>query len=217
MSSTDSPPATSSTAASTTGTATTGVPALKEWAAIVHALVAGEQIIDLRKGGLREDGRHFGVTTTKLWLYPTYVHQRAELVKPAYRHWVETEAPVDDAITVSAWAEIAALASITDADALAELDGRTIWTSTYAESRLSWKHRDPLWVLALRVYRLDEPITVAYREEYGGCTSWVQLEGLPEDPTTLPATPALSDVAFAARLDGLRGALGDALVDQAGR
>lgn len=189
-----------------------GVPALKEWAAIIHALAAGEQIIDLRKGGLVEDGRHFGVTSTRLWLYPTYAHQRPELVKAPYRHWVDTNEPADRAITVSGWADVVAVASITEAAALAELDGRTIWTSEYAESRLAWKHRDPLWVLALRVHCLDEPITVAYRDDYGGCTSWVDLDGMPADPATVPASPALSDVAFDARLGGLRDALGDALV-----
>ena len=37
------------------------VPAYKEWAVIVHALLEGEQILDVRKGGLREDGRRFGL------------------------------------------------------------------------------------------------------------------------------------------------------------
>ena len=41
-------------------------PALKEWAAIVHALLEGEQIVDVRKGGLHEDGRHFDVATPAL-------------------------------------------------------------------------------------------------------------------------------------------------------
>ena len=43
------------------GPAAAPTPALKEWAAIVHALLEGEQIVDVRKGGLHEDGRHFGV------------------------------------------------------------------------------------------------------------------------------------------------------------
>src|SRR5260370_9930666 len=69
------------------------VPALKEWAVIVRALLAGEQILDVRKGGLREDGRHFAVRTPTCWLYPTVEHQREDLLKPAYRRWVrETEA-----------------------------------------------------------------------------------------------------------------------------
>jgi hypothetical protein len=57
-------------------------------------------------------------------------------------------------------------------------------------------------VLALRVHRLAEPLTVPWREEYGGCTSWVDLDDVPADPTALPSDPALSDVAFDARLKG---------------
>ena len=49
-------------------------------------------MLDVRKGGLREDGRHFAVRATRVWLYPTAEHQRAELLKPAYRHWVDLAA-----------------------------------------------------------------------------------------------------------------------------
>ncbi|HEX3454772.1 MAG TPA: DUF1802 family protein, partial [Gaiellaceae bacterium] len=79
---------------------------------------------------------------------------------------------------------------------------KLVWTSDYAESRLHWKKRDPLHVLALRAHRLVEPVTVPWRDEYGGCTSWVELVGLPADPASLPSVPALSDVAFNARLTG---------------
>jgi hypothetical protein len=185
-------------------------PACKEWAAIVQALLEGEQILDVRKGGIREDGRHFAVQASRFWLHPTVEHQRAELLKPAYRHWVDdtvAAAPPDRAIRVEGWADVVGLAQIWEAEDLAALDGRLIWSHDYAESRLHWKRRDPLWVLALRVHRLHEPIVVPFREEYGGCTSWVDLDGLPADPASLPSEPALSDVAFEARYSGARSAL----------
>ena len=69
-----------------------------------------------------------------------------------------------------------------------------------------------LWVLALRVHRLVEPVTVTWDDGYGGCTSWVELAGLPDDPASVPSRPALSDVAFAARLKGCVDAL-PSLVD----
>ena len=78
----------------------------------------------------------------------------------------------------------------------------SIWTADYAASRLGWKNRDPLWVLALRVHRLLEPVTVPWGDGYGGCTSWVDLDGLPDDPASLPSEPALSDVAFEAPAQG---------------
>ena len=160
---------------------TGSVPALKEWAAIVHTLLEGEQVIDVRKGGLREDGRHFELSSRRMWLYPTAEHQRAELLKPAYRHWVDlaTSAPIGQAITISGWADVTDVATITEPEHLEAIASKLIWTDEYASSRLEWKKRDPLWVLVLRVHRLDEPVTVPWVEGYGGCTSWVDLAGLP--------------------------------------
>jgi len=178
-------------------------PAFKEWAVVVRALLTGEQILDVRKGGLREDGRHFAVQATRCWLYPTTEHQRPELLKPAYERWVaETEAAAPDAGTVriEGWADVVASVTVTDPEELANLDSKLIWTPEYAGARLSWKRRDPLWVLALRAHRLDQPLVVPYREAYGGCTSWVDVDGLPDDPASVASEPAISDESFAARL-----------------
>jgi hypothetical protein len=184
-------------------------PALKEWAAIVHALLEGEQVIDVRKGGLREDGRHFAVSSRRLWLYPTAEHQRAELLKPAYRHWVELAAasPVDGPITIGGWADVTDVATISEPEHLEAIASKLIWTDEYASSRLKWKARDPLFVLVLRAHRLDEPVTVSWTDAYGGCTSWVDLAGLPADPAAVPSHPALSDVAFESKRKGVREAL----------
>ena len=179
-------------------------PAYKEWATIVHALLMGEQVLDVRKGGLREDGRHFAVQATRLWLYPTAEHQRADLLKAPYRHWIDLApaAPVGEAIVLPGWADVVRVATITEPGQLDAIASKLIWTSDYAASRLNWKKRDPLHVLALRAHRFVEPVTVPWRAEYGGCTSWVDLDGLPDDPASVPSVPALSDVAFGARLDG---------------
>jgi hypothetical protein len=178
-------------------------PALKEWAAIVRALLAGEQILDLRKGGLREPGRHFGLESTRCWLYPTVEHQRPELLKPAYRRWAsddETASVAADGLHVDGWADVVGVVLISEPDELARLGSKLIWEDGYASSRLAWKRRDPLWVLALRAYRLEAPITVPRRQEDAGCTSWLELDGLPDDPASLRSEPALSEESFAARL-----------------
>ena len=191
-------------------TASTGAaPALKEWAAIVHALLEGEQILDVRKGGLRENGGHFGLPARRVWLYPTAEHQRAELLKPAYRHWVDlaSSSPVGESITIAGWADVTDVATITDAEHLDALGSKLIWTDDYASSRLKWKKRDPLWVIVMRAYRLDEPITVPWIERYRGCTSWVALDGLPADPQQTASHAALSDVAFQSKRKGVRDAL----------
>jgi hypothetical protein len=203
-------------------------PAYKEWAAVVQALLEGEQILDVRKGGIREDGRHFSVRSSRLWLYPTLEHQRPELLKPAYARWIETgSAPggpppsVPDAtgpeasdrgrsseaphFVIAGWADVVGAATTSDPDVLDALDGKVIWSREYVETRFQWKRRDPLWILALRVHRLHEPIAVPYRDEYGGCTSWVDVDGLPDDPASLLSSPVLSDVAFEAKLKGAAG------------
>ena len=49
--------------------------AFKEWAVAVDALMSGEQVMLIRKGGISEDSKHFTVIHDKFLLYPTYEHQ----------------------------------------------------------------------------------------------------------------------------------------------
>jgi len=178
--------------------------ACKEWDAVVRALLEGEQVIDLRKGGIREPGRQFDLASDRFFLYPTVEHQEPDLLKAAYRDWVDP-APVRRAgqIVIGGWADVIAHATIDDDAALATLDSKHIWTDAYAQSRLNWKARQPLWVLVLRVHRLLEPIAIPDRSEYHGCTSWMSLADMPADPYALPSEPVLSDTAFAGKLAGL--------------
>ncbi len=194
-------------------TPTLRAPAFKEWAAVVQALLEGEQIIDVRKGGIREDGRHFSIQSSRLWLYPTLEHQRTELLKPAYARWIPDggDTATRD-IPITGWADVVGVATTSDPGVIDALDGKVIWSREYVASRFSWKRRDPLWILALRVHRLTEPITVPYVDAYAGCTSWVDLGGLPDDPESLPSQLALSDVAFEAKLKGVADAIPGGLV-----
>ena len=54
--------------------------AFKEWAVTVRALAEGEQLLTLRKGGIREPGKHFKLDYDRFFLYPTFDHQRPDLV-----------------------------------------------------------------------------------------------------------------------------------------
>jgi hypothetical protein len=188
------------------------IPAFKEWGVIVDALLEGEQIVDVRKGGLREEGRHFGLQSTRCWLYPTVEHQRADLLKPAYRHRValnEAAAAPDDTIRIDGWADVVGVAKLTDPEELDALGSKLIWSDDYAASRLKWKKRDPLWVLVMRAYRLRESLEVPMRDGYRGCSSWVDVDGLPDDPAAVASEPVLSDTAFDARRKGIVDALPD--------
>ena len=54
---------------------------LKEWAVACRALEQGSMITLIRKGGIREPGKAFQVQERQFLLYPSYEHQKPELVK----------------------------------------------------------------------------------------------------------------------------------------
>src|SRR4028119_2294429 len=58
--------------------------ALKEWAVTVRALAEGEQLLTLRKGGIREENKHFEIEHDRFFLYPTFDHQRNDLVRDSH-------------------------------------------------------------------------------------------------------------------------------------
>ena len=59
--------------------------AFKEWAVTVRALAEGEQLLTLRKGGIREAGKHFALEHDRFFLYPTFDHQRNDLVRESHQ------------------------------------------------------------------------------------------------------------------------------------
>ena len=189
---------------------TTRTPALREWAVVWDAVLAGRQILDIRKGGIHETGKHFAVRAPRFWLYPGTEHQRADLLKPEALPALErvlSEAPPKETIRIEGWAELVATAEVSDSGPLLALDDEFVWSSDYAAQRLHWKPKHPLHLLVLRAHRLDEPLEVPWRDEYRGCTSWADLVDLPADPTAVASKPVLDDDAFASRLDAVRSAL----------
>ena len=182
--------------------------ALKEWAITVQALARGEQILLLRKGGIHESSKDFRVLHPEFLLYPTYEHQKAELLQPAYQPALETllEQPRDPGeITFTHFARMEEALELLEQDKVDNLEPHYIWTTAYAQSRLRWKPMLPLSVMLLRVYRLEAPVTVPWLPEYGGCTSWV--EDLVEAPLG-NMEPVISDEEFRRRVDEIKGSLG---------
>jgi hypothetical protein len=187
--------------------------AFKEWAVTVRALAEGEQLITLRKGGIREENKHFEIEHDRFFLYPTFDHQQVGMVRESHRPelgraleegvWADGEPPASaldsptgvpqpERVRIRAWAEVAASYLITDPRAVDALSPFYVWTTDYAEKRLRWKRRHPLHVMLLRTYRIPRPVTVKVRDEYLGCRSWLELQrDLPFE-----GTPVLSDEEF---------------------
>ncbi|HEY9622124.1 MAG TPA: DUF1802 family protein [Crinalium sp.] len=151
--------------------------ALKEWAVAVDALLNGEAIALLRKGGIREEKGHFSVEHHRIWLYPTYEHQKPELLKSPYAQQVQLVPSGwhPEHVPVQGWADITHIFQLDSAAAVSALSPFHIWNEQFVAERFHWKPRQPLYVLLLRVYRLAIAQTIPYRSEYGGCKSWIDL------------------------------------------
>ena len=171
--------------------ADTAVPTLTLPDRVIQALLAGEQVIDLRRQP--DEGRP-PAGATRFWLRGDPAADPE--LKPAYQRARElsTPGPAPDPgqVRIDGWAELAGVgATIVDDQAKEALNGKTVLAL------------DPLagqevLVLALRAHRLVEPVTVTEAD----------LGGLPADPAEgPPSEPALSEMAFRARYGGLLDAL----------
>jgi hypothetical protein len=187
--------------------------AFKEWAVTVRALAEGEQLVTLRKGGVREASKHFKLEHDRFFLYPTFDHQRSDLIRQSHQPemrraleegvWSDGEPPAQalthdgrieqpERVRIRAWAQVAAHWTVTDPRTVDALSPYYVWTPDYAEKRLQWKRQHPLHVVLLRTHRIPRPVTVKVRADYGGCRSWLQLQR--EVP--FEGTPVLSDEEF---------------------
>lgn len=151
--------------------------ALKEWGAVVHALLDGRQTVLLRKGGIRE--RRFDVTRDRFVLFPTVAHAHAERVRPEHTDVLAAgAADVDDdtgRFTVRAGVELVDVVPAEHGTALADLTDLHIWKPEHIDERIAFRPKHPLQILVVRARPLAQPVTLDRLPEYGGCTSWVDL------------------------------------------
>lgn len=180
--------------------------ALKEWAVAVDALESGKTILLLRKGGIREEGNHFKVAHNEVLLYPTFEHQKPDLLKPEYAEQV-TIMPSGwhpETIRIEAWAKITDILLVSFEPSIEALLPFHIWNEKFVSDRLKWKPRQPIYILLLRTYKLSQPQEIPYRTEYGGCKSWIKLQ---EDISVANATPVLTDTEYNKRASVIRSSI----------
>ena len=129
--------------------------AFKEWAVTVRALSEGEQLVTLRKGGIREENKHFELEHEQFFLYPTFDHQRNDLVRESHHPelrraleegvWPDEEPPPrallqdggipqPDRVRIRAWAEVADHFETDDPRIVDALSPFHVWTPDYARS-----------------------------------------------------------------------------------
>lgn len=180
--------------------------AFKEWAVVDEALGTGAQTLLLRKGGIHERGGRFQVEHDAFLIYPTYLHQTAEALKPSYRAWCRDDRV--DAATVELRhfvRVVEVLLAPPEPESAACWHGSHIYSPELIRKRYAYKSDRPLFVLIVRAYRLAVPVRTLESPRYAGCRSWVDLD---EDIDVQAAAPVLDDATFGELAALIRGSLG---------
>ncbi|WP_449420409.1 DUF1802 family protein [Phormidium nigroviride] len=182
------------------------VSALKEWNVAINALENGKTIMLLRKGGIREQGGHFNLIHKQILLYPTFEHQQPDLLKPEYASQVKVVESGwhPETIRIGSWANITDAFLVAYEPAIVALFPYHIWNQKFVSERLKWKSNQPIYILLLRTYQLAEPQEILYRQEYGGCRSWIDLA----EPIAIDnSLPILSDRDYLQKASEIRNAI----------
>ncbi|MFA9478387.1 DUF1802 family protein [Phycisphaerales bacterium AB-hyl4] len=170
--------------------------ALKEWAVVCDLLLEGELALLLRKGGIHERGgvAVFELEHPRFALFPAWLHQVPNRMKPAYRDRVVRRREEPGEVTLKGVGEATHIWQVPSREAFDSLDDLHVWSKPQIDMRFNYKPERPLYLVAVRVSRLVEPKVVANRPTYAGCKSWVPLA----------AEDAVDDAGAAAVVDDAR-------------
>ena len=153
---------------------------LKEWAVVCDLLLEGKLALLLRKGGIHESGGPgvFELEHPRFLLFPSWMHQKPEMVKEEFRGRVKVTASEPAEVTFRGFAEAVKIWRVTDRSPFypgGALDRLHCWTRPQIDMRFDYKPQNPLYLMAVRVWQLTNPRTVTNHAEYAGCKSWVPL------------------------------------------
>jgi hypothetical protein len=148
---------------------------LKEWQVVCRALETGRQIMLLRKGGIYESAGEFELEHRSFVLFPAFLHQKAEMLKPAERGGVQSVSAEPARVTIASVACVTDIVPVGSRTQIDMLDDQHLWSEALIDMRFNYRPEHPLYVLLLRVWNLAEPVTIENTLEYAGCKSWVKL------------------------------------------
>lgn len=176
--------------------------ALKEWAIICKAMETGTQILLFRKGGIMEFRNGFELKFKNFFLFPTFEHQSKESIRIEYHKSLD-ELDKHDVLNnnntntdsnsipnsnktseVTSFVEITYLNEVPNLTKLKELEDFHIWTDEYLKTRFNYNPKKPLYLLLLRVYKLNSPLKIINKPQWTGCKSWIQIDSNDQDLTT---------------------------------
>jgi len=180
---------------------TLGNAAFKEWAVSCDALSQGTQVMLFRKGGIKEKDHVFKMEHPHFFLYPTYEHQDPASIKPEAQGLLSAALaakPELGDVKIASWAQVDEAVPMTSMEPVLKQAGNHIFSEDCIRARWEWHSNKPLWLLLLRVYKLDQPMNLEVLEDYTGCRSWIDLTLNPELSKALPCKPVLDDAAYEA-------------------
>jgi hypothetical protein len=182
---------------------------LQEWAVCCRALGEGRITLTVRKGGIHERGGGlFALEQQRFALMPTYLHQEATRVLPAYAgtyFGAVAADPEPGVITIAWWAEAARIWKVDDLARVQALGSELLWHGDELARRFAYRDQPWLYVVALRIHRLAQPVAMPDHPSYAGCRSWIPLK---QPIPTVGSTAVLNDTTHARRLAAIDGLLG---------
>ena len=176
--------------------------ALKEWSVTIDSLLAGRQILLLRKGGIHEQRDGFKVEHWDFFLFPSHLHRIPWALHPSFQFDLDgPNGSKTPTVVLNTFARVQELIPISNVEVLRGLDGlHTLNWATVLE-RFSYRNRPGLNLLLLRVYRLPLPHEILNLGRYDGCVSWVELE---QSLSFTDAEPVLDGSVFEDQMQNIR-------------
>jgi hypothetical protein len=169
---------------------------LKEWATVCRAIAGGRQIILLRKGGIYESAGEFELEHRQFLFFPTYLHQKLDMLKPDARDGFEPRSAEPASIELALAGQVTDIIQLKSREQMDEIDDAHVWTAPLIDMRFNYRPENPLYLLLVRAYRLAEAVTVENTPAYAGCKSWVPLE---QGISTHGAKAVLDDTGYQTR------------------
>lgn len=181
--------------------------ALKEWAVLVDAMMRGEIVAMVRKGGIREQRAGFSVRHDRFLLYPTFFHEKENELAPPYSNGLaasHARKPEPGTIRIECVADVVGLWQVAELETIRAIEGEHGMAWNAVASRFHYKNKPGVQVVAVRVSKLAEPVIVPETRRYLGCVSWVELD---EDVDVSSATPVIDDASLMMRVARIANAL----------
>jgi hypothetical protein len=170
--------------------------ALKEWAVVCDVLLAGQQIVLLRKGGILEQKKGFQIEHETFFLYPNTEHQSQDQLKPEFHPRLKSYGPPareSGKILIAGFGRVVDIVKSSDPAKLRALEPFTCWTQALFDMRITYKPEKPNFIVTVRAFKLPQPVEIPYHADYAGCHSWVPMK---QELSLSGGTPVLNDIDF---------------------